>query len=262
MSNITNLSSVPNLNIHYFNLEFREKNNLPFFASFPFYFDGKPLTEISCGISSRFSGDMKYSEQNENRLNLFNELGLDPKSVYGLKQIHSHTVLTVDKSNPSSQQEGDGLITQDGTIALSVTVADCLPVYLFDTKTKAFALLHSGWKGTGIVLKAINLMEKQYGTKPKNVAAVLGPCIDSCCYKVDTERATTFEKQFGPDSVRRTGNETFLDLKTANIKLLEKAGVKNISVCKDCTFKDERLGSYRREGQNLTHMLALLFWPI
>jgi YfiH family protein len=137
-------------------------------------------------------------------------------------------------------------------------VADCLPVFLFDTRTDAFGIVHSGWKGTGIAECAIGLLKERWGTEPKDVTAVLGPCIGPCCYQVDAGRAACFEKEFGQESVRKSGGTFFLDLKAANIKILSEAGVRNIAVCLDCTFTDERLGSYRREVQGYTRMIALV----
>ena len=265
-----------NLNLYPFSLVFNKTyNGAPFFASFPFIIDDNPVTEIACGISSIYAGDMKNDAGNKNRSVLFTELGLNPASVCGLKQIHSQTVLTVDSKNmPLS--EADGLVTKDSGIVLSVTVADCLPVFLLDAKTGSFGIVHSGWKGTGIVTGALNQMNKNWGTKPSDVAAVLGPCIDSCCYKVDAQRASLFKEKFGSQSVREfmlydapqyfpwiasspeAGKDYYLDLKAANIKLLEEAGVRNICVCEDCTFTDERLGSFRREGDEFTRMASLV----
>jgi YfiH family protein len=229
----------------------------PLFASFPFITDGNPVKGISCGISSIYAGDMKYENENKNRNSLFVELGLNPIKVYGLKQTHSRTVLAVDGSNPPSVS-ADGMVTRDRNITLSVTVADCLPVFLFDTKSGAFGLVHSGWKGTGIAFNALVLMRERYGTNPSDIAAVLGPCIASCCYRADEERASVFEKKFGTESVRKTDGGYFLNLKKANVRLLKDAGVKNIAVCGECTFCDERLGSFRREGSQFTHMAALI----
>jgi YfiH family protein len=226
------------------------------FASFPFIADGKPVKGISCGISSIYAGDMKYEDENKNRSVLFTGLDLNPVNVYGLKQIHSRTVLTVDSGNPPSI-DADGMVTHDQNLTLSVTIADCLPVFLLDVKSGVFGLVHSGWKGTGIAANALILMREKYGTNPVDIAAVLGPCIASCCYRVDEQRALIFEKDFGAESVRKTDNGHFLDLKRANISLLKNAGVKNIAVCSECTFCDERLGSFRREGSSYTHMAAL-----
>jgi YfiH family protein len=244
------------------------------FASFPFIMDSVPIDEISCLVSSRNSGDMVCSEQsgnvNPNRLRLFKALDMEAGRVAFLKQVHSRKTVEVDSGNLCLGTEADGLITRDRNLCLSVTVADCLPVYLYDSENGSFAVLHSGWKGTGIVLNALELM-KEKGTRTEAVAAVLGPCIRSCCYRVDKERAAAFEKEFGetsclvahdapwplgPVTVCREDGY-YLDMQAANARLLVGAGVRNIAVCTDCTFTDERLGSFRREGSSFTHMIAM-----
>jgi YfiH family protein len=254
-------------NIFTFNLDLKiNKSGEPLFAEFPFIVNGNPVEGFACGISSVFAGDMKYGRKNPNRQKLFNELEQKHKhmhmlkltaKVYGINQIHSQTVLPVDSENPPLI-EADGMVTNDKDITLSVTVADCLPVFLLDVKTSSFGIVHSGWKGTGIVLSALALLTEKWKTNSADVAAVLGPCIGACCYKVDKERASVFEKDFGAESVRKDGGSFFLDLKLANIKLLKEAGVRNIAVCENCTFCDERLGSFRREGEKFTRMAAVL----
>ena len=215
--------------------------------------------DFFCGISLRTAKDMKYGQENLNRLALFKELKLNPKKVYGLNQIHSRKVLVVDSGNPP-MTEADGMITNDKSIALSVTAADCLPVILLDTASGAVGIVHSGWKGTGIVIDALNLMKTTYNTNPRAVTAILGPCIGSCCYKVDKERASFFEKEFGQKSVRKENKNFYLDLKAANVKLLQDIGVQKISIYKECTCCDERFGSFRREGEGFTRMMALVGW--
>jgi YfiH family protein len=210
--------------------------------------------------------------ENPTRLALFRSFGLEIGQVLALKQVHSRDVVAAERSSMPFGAEADGMICMDRGIALSVTVADCLPVFLYDAESGARGLLHSGWKGTGIVIKALELMKEKWGTSPGAVAAVLGPCIKSCCYKVDEERAKTFTAEFGNISSNsnnplgpaviekngKTGKEFFLDLQAANIALLSEAEVRDISVCNNCTFTDERLGSFRREGAGYTRMAALL----
>jgi copper oxidase (laccase) domain-containing protein len=115
-------------------------------------------------------------------------------------------------------------------------------------------------------------MRERWHSQPEAVAAVLGPCIQACCYRVDDERARVFEAEFGgpagefplgPVASRRAdlpGGPGFsLNLQAANARLLAVAGVRNIAVCRDCTFTDERLGSFRRQGpEAYTRMLAVL----
>jgi copper oxidase (laccase) domain-containing protein len=63
-----------------------------------------------------------------------------------------------------------------------------------------------------------------------------------------------------PEDMPASGEfaEFFIDLQAANARLLAGAGVRNIAVCEDCTFTDERLGSFRREGPAYTRMAALI----
>jgi YfiH family protein len=217
---------------------------------------------------------MVYSGESNSptRENCYRSLGLDPARVYGCTQVHSRKVLAVNRRSPNLRPEADGLVCRDRALVLSVTVADCLPVYLYDARGGGFALVHSGWQGTGIALEALRLMTARWGTRPEEVAAVLGPCIRGCCYRVDAERACAFEAEFGGGAVRRVreppgegaagGGEGrfayYLDLPAANIRLLADAGVRNIAVCGDCTFTDDNFGSFRREGINYTRMAALI----
>jgi YfiH family protein len=164
-------------------------------------------------------------------------------------------------------QEGDGMVSFSPDAILAVTVADCLPVFLLDIQNGFLAVLHSGWKGTGIVLNALKILQEA-GSSPLAIAAVLGPCIQSCCYRVDEERAKQFDAEFGGTIEGPLGPVTrcdktgwYIGLQAANARLLTAAGVRHIAYCTDCTFTNTQLGSFRREGHlgltPFTRMLAL-----
>jgi YfiH family protein len=230
--------------------------------------DGVALTlqgmPIGCAISSRSAGTMslRAPEGSLHRHRLYTSLGLDPMQVFTCTQVHSREVLVLEPESPREGPQADGMISRNPQVCLAITVADCLPVYLYDTESGGFALVHSGWKGTGIALKALQLMAARWHTRPEAVAAVLGPCIGSCCYRVDAERARAFDQAFGgPDGASPLGpvvKGAALDLQAANARMLVTAGVRHIALCKDCTFTDERLGSFRREGPSYTAMAALV----
>jgi YfiH family protein len=251
------------MNLYPFSLSF---DRSPDYAKFPLMMDGAAVSAVGCAVSSCAAGDMQFSGAGTNRERLFLSLGLEPDQAKSCVQIHSRTVLDAADRSFSGQTEGDGMIARGRETALAVTVADCLPVFLYDTETEAYALLHSGWKGTGIVLNALSMMARLWGTRPANLAALLGPCIRPCCYRVDEGRAALFEAEFGGSSgayplgpvVRRSEAGPALDLQAANARLLAGAGVWNLSYCVDCTFTDSRLGSFRREGPAYTRMLAVL----
>lgn len=151
------------------------------------------------------------------------------------------------------------MLTADRDLPLAVTVADCMPIFLSDRAGGAHGILHSGWKGTGIVAVALDLMHSRWGTEPADLEVVLGPCIGACCYRVDEARAEAFAAQWGEAAVRIGGDGApHLDLRAANITLLQQRGVERITVVSDCTACSEILGSFRREGaQRFTRMLAV-----
>ncbi|MDR0629148.1 MAG: polyphenol oxidase family protein [Treponema sp.] len=237
-------------------------------AFFPFIMDGAALTlkgrPLACAISSRAAGTMRLQapEGSLHRHRLYRSLGLDPMQVFTCTQVHSQEVLVLEPESLREGPQADGMISGDPQGCLAITVADCLPVYLYDTESGGFGLVHSGWKGTGIALKALQLMEARWHTRPEAVAAVLGPCIGACCYRVDAERARAFDHEFGgPLGAYPLGpvvKGAALDLQAANARLLVNAGVRHIAWCRDCTFTDERLGSFRREGPSYTAMAALV----
>jgi len=235
------------------------------YARFDFILDGRAVPNYSCLISGRGAGSMVRAAAGETpaRAALWSALGIDPRFLHAPAQTHSRDVLPV-QGPAGPVREADGLASADPACFLSVTVADCLPIYLLDTEHGAFALLHSGWKGTGIVNLALEMMAARWQTRAPAVAAVLGPCIRGDSYAVDQERALAFEAEFGgsggeyPLGPVVTGR-WFIDLQAANARLLAAAGVGNIAVCRDCTYRDERLGSFRREGkETYTRMAAVV----
>jgi YfiH family protein len=237
-------------------------------ADFPFIADNAPVTEAakerapSCLITVREGSEV-----------LFPSRGAAPGTLYRLSQVHSRYVFTVEDNSPPPAffvRPGDGLVTFSRAAFLAVTVADCLPVFLLDMDSGAFAVLHSGWRGTGIVLAALEMLRAR-GTRPEALAAVLGPCIRGCCYRVDEARARSYENEFGEESayvppgtpfplgpvVCRREDGPYIDMQAANARLLSGAGVRHIAWCTDCTFTDTRLGSYRRQGAAAyTRMIA------
>jgi hypothetical protein len=201
-------------------------------------------------------GDSRY------RARLFAALGVESGLVRCVRQVHSRTVVRIDgtESPDGPFAEADGMVTDQADLLLTVTVADCLPIFLADRRTGAFALVHSGWKGTGIALEAIRLMASAYGTRATDLAVTIGPGIGPCCYTVPAERYELFRARFGPRAVQREPDGgPRLDLRAANEVLLEREGVGQVTTIADCTSCNPLLGSFRREGAAaFTRMLAFI----
>jgi copper oxidase (laccase) domain-containing protein len=129
----------------------------------------------------------------------------------------------------------DGLITTHSEVILSITTADCAPVWIIEKTGRAGALIHSGKKGTalGIVSKAIDQMQEVFQIDPYDCILTIGPCIRPPCYEIDF--AETIRKQAA------------------------KAGIGVIQDEKICTACHlDHYYSYRREHGKTGHMLAVL----
>jgi polyphenol oxidase len=222
----------------------------------------------------------------ENRRKFSGALGARRMRLVALRQVHSDIPYLVDASNFAHDQEppkGDALFTSETGVLLAVQTADCIPILLADTRMRAVAAIHSGWRGTlnRIAEKTLGRMRMEFGTQPEDVIAALGPGIGGCCYEVGHEVAGEFNGQFpsardwfaGPlDATARGENDpnwlpwltmkppghapeparVHLDLIAANRTILAAAGVppESISASGFCTAcRTDLFFSYRREGR-------------
>jgi polyphenol oxidase len=200
-----------------------------------------------CRLTLKKAGSMGIAKDVGNRRRVFSAMGIDPDRTAAMTLVHGKRIAFFLEPAEVDGESGDGLITLNRNAIPTVTVADCLPIYLFDAHSGAFGMLHSGWRGTGIVIEALRELGLRYGTGPGDISIVLGPCIGPCCYEVDEGRAAEFAS-FGTGSVVRRDGRAFLSLKAANLNLLSKAGVTSITDVGDCTCCSGDLGSFRREA--------------
>jgi len=205
----------------------------------------------------------------------------DAQSLVTLKQIHSsivHIVGTADAGDAATRN-GDGLITSETGILLGIQTADCIPVLVADKKKWVVAAFHAGWRGTlkRIAEHGVGRMRLEFGSRPEDLIAAIGPGIGACCYAVGEEVQMEFASQFSyasdlffeaydPDPVKENypllfltarapghsslGPALHLDLIEANRRQLLDAGLaaKNIFVQGDCTScRTDRYFSHRAE---------------
>lgn len=221
----------------------------------------------------------------ENRGRFQSALGANDFSLIALKQIHSDIVHLFE--SPVEPCRGDASATNRPGLLIAVQTADCVPILLADLKKRAVAAVHAGWRGSlqRIVAKTIGTMQMQFGTKPADLLAAIGPSIGGCCYEVGTEVASEFRSQFPNASdwfdELRTGDEpnplqwlnmappghqpppknVLLDLRKANRAQLLDAGVlaQNIAVSDLCTAcRPDLLFSYRKERGTTGRLLSVI----
>ncbi len=147
----------------------------------------------------------------------------------------------------------DGLVTIEKNIPLYTYYADCVPVFFVDSKTKAVGVSHAGWKGTlnNIVKETVNLMKKEYNTKPEDLYVGIGPSIHSCCFEVDEDVYIPFKENLKNhnDFITKKGEKYHIDLQSINKYHLQNLGVKNIEIAPYCTkCNSELFYSHRQQG--------------
>jgi YfiH family protein len=117
-----------------------------------------------------------------------------------LRQIHSSVLVVVSHKDINRERpaKGDGLMTDAPGILLGIQTADCIPVLVVDSKRRAVAAFHAGWRGTvkRIVESGIGRMRLEFGSQPEDLVAAIGPGIGPCCYAVGEEVLSSFESQF------------------------------------------------------------------
>jgi len=171
------------------------------------------------------------------------QLGFSWAELVTAEQVHGDAVAIAGVNDtrrlPNPIPGADGLITQGPGAVLGIHVADCAAVSLVDPEHRVIGLVHSGKAGSelGIVGKAIAVMKKSFGSKPRNIIVHLGPCIRPPCYEIDI-----------PNLIRSGALE---------------AGILSINYhdCGICTAEQlKRYYSYRMEKGATGRMLALLGW--
>ena len=153
----------------------------------------------------------------------------------------------------------DGLYTDKEDLFLAVNVADCVPVFIYDSVNKVVAGIHSGWKGTQqrIVTHTINTLIDKFKSKPGNLYVYVGPGISVKNFEVGKDVFDMFDDEF---KEMRDG-KYYVNLRKDIYTRLIRQGVKaeNVEVSKYCTVDDENLfHSYRRDGGKSGRMLGVI----
>ena len=208
-----------------------------------------------------------------NRARFLRTVTKDPPPLVTVRQFHSGMIRTIEPnhgplatSDGKATLRGDALMTDLPNLLLGIQTADCVPVLLADTRTRAVAAFHAGWRGTlaRIVERGVGAMRLHYGSRPQDLIAAIGPAIAACCFAVGEDVRHEFESQFAyapalfsevydSDPIRdkypmlfltarapghsNLGPQIHLDLFEANRRQLLDAGVagKRITLTGHCT---------------------------
>ncbi|MHB8830870.1 MAG: peptidoglycan editing factor PgeF [Patescibacteria group bacterium] len=211
------------------------------------------MSEIIWGISQKKDGSMKLMQlggmekSQANRQRFFSSLDLDTNNLVAGYLAHGTHVQRVDESDRGKViPDTDGLVTDSQDVILTITAADCLPIYFFDSKHRAIGLAHAGWKGVlnGMVGQMMQAMHSSFGTEPADLEVYIGP--HNQHYKVLKDRADLF-MSFS-NFVTQEGGTYQLDL-SGIVKLqLANLGITQVQISPECTHcETEKCFSFQRD---------------
>ena len=184
-------------------------------------------------------------------------------SLAGCWQVHGADVRVVNsvaEAKPAEDQRGetvycDAIVSNADRVLASVKTADCVPVLIGDPRTRSFAAVHAGWRGTlaTAAIVGVKRLSEEYGSRPEDLRVAIGASAGPCCYEVGSDVIDAFTSRF-PYAAKlltptRPGH-AFVDLITANRDQLESVGVRpeRIHVLPLCTMcRTDLFFSYRNE---------------
>jgi YfiH family protein len=152
----------------------------------------------------------------------------------------------------------DGHATATRGLLLTITVADCIPIYLTVPHQRAVALLHAGWRGaTARVLeRGVERLKREGLVRVSEIVMHCGVGICGDCYEVGSEVLAHFPER----AVSAPGH---LDLRAALAAQARELGIEEITTSPWCTAHDrERFFSHRASGGRDGRMVAYLGIPL
>jgi YfiH family protein len=216
-----------------------------------------PFDSLNLGMKW---GDSREAVE-ENRARVLRASGAGALAF--VRQVHGARVVTVTRAD-RLEEEADAVCSDRPDLAVAVFVADCVPVLIVDPRTGAFAAAHAGWRGTiaGVLRATVRALEADFGSRPADLCAALGPSIGPCCFEVGPEVSALF-----PASVIRPGpGKPHVDLRAHQRRQLVELGLDpaHIDALDACTRCDPagRFFSYRRDQTRTGMHLGFVGRPL
>lgn len=236
--------------------------------------------------------------RNESARKIMDELGI--KMLYTPNTIHTANAFNIDKfpdekegiyrdiTGDANEQymlkfipwENDAVIGKLKGKPISMQVADCNAIYIYDPKTKAYSLAHSGWKGTlnKIILNTVEKMVEDFNVDPKDLKFVLAPSISKESFSVHSDVYLDFEKMLDEENMDKDkyiskldeNNQKNIDLKAIikdmlkekyNIREENILDIKEDTVTKKYENGEYKYHSHRRDLKKAGRNMAIIYIP-
>lgn len=158
----------------------------------------------------------------------------------------------------------DGHVTGARGLLLTITVADCVPVYLAVPHKGAVALLHAGWRGTAdrILERGVDALKRAVFTRSDEIVMHCGVGICGACYEVGSEVIGRLIPGRRPGVSRADAPSGLVDLREILARQAAELGITAVSVSPWCSAHDrEHFFSHRASGGRDGRMIAYVGLP-
>lgn len=222
--------------------------------------NGIPVN-LSAGITGRGINVINYNASDleircAEKAILNKITGVLTRRIVMLDQVHGDRIIHVagdPTADTPSAAEADGLITAIKGVMLVIRTADCVPVFLFDSRSEVLGAVHSGWKGTmlNIAGKCVKDMACFYGSDPADITAFILPSIGPESYEVNEDVADYF-----PDETIIRNGRLYVDLWKSITGSLVREGVRehgifNPGICNRINHEEFFSHRFGDRGRNL-----------
>ncbi len=223
------------------------------------------IPQLIHGYSTRADGSMlaQRPADQDNRRRFFQKLGIPLERTAAIVAVHGIRVqqVAVSEARPLIFPNIDGLFTLDPSRVLTITGADCFPVYVVDPIRRVTGLCHAGWRGVvaGVLPELVKQMVQKLHVQVKDLQVVIGPGIRKCHFEVKMDVWSQI-----PESNRiKCDGKTFVDLPKILREQALEAGVlpEHLEDSEICTVCEQNYFSYRRDKpKDLEVQVAYLGW--
>ncbi|MEX0749049.1 MAG: peptidoglycan editing factor PgeF [Candidatus Saccharimonadales bacterium] len=230
----------------------------------PTIFD--PFPEVVAAMSMRDTAganQLNMSRQQESKIARTNrqqfaaEIGFDLEQLAAPEQNHTDIVHVV--QGEYHPHPGDGVITSEPGWLLGITVADCVPLLLFDPLSGSYGAIHSGWRGSAQNIAGITVqkMMREFSLRPENLYAWIGPSADKATYEVGYDVVSQFNPKY---STPLDADRWLFDNKrVVHDQLLDNGlRLERIEISSLDTISNPELHSERRDEETSGRMLAAI----
>lgn len=231
----------------------------------------KKIKNISFGLSLKkdkqmrlFFDDQKMNQKSlENRQKFFKKIKKDFVQSVSCQLAHGKKVLAINNNHAGKVMPScDGLITHEKNLILTVTAADCLPIYFYCKNKNAIGLVHAGWRGIkkNIVKSAVDGLVKNFGCSKNQINVYIGPHVKKCHFLVQKDLVKKFNEYQKFIYKNKSGQS--IDLSGIVKFQLVSLGLdpKKIKIDSACTYCDKKYFSNRRDKpKEIEAMIGYIF---